>query len=164
MLEWVEAGRFETFVSENGVVAVVDYAHTPDALDNVLSTLQEIKHDGRIICVVGAGGDRDRTKRPEMAAIAVQKSDVVYLTSDNPRSEDPEAIIADMLEGVEPEKRSMVRTVVDRKLAMTEAVKNAIKGDVILVAGKGHEDYQEIKGVKHHFDDREIIKELLKEY
>ena len=158
------AGRFETFVSGKGVVAVVDYAHTPDALDNVLSTLKEIRHEGRIVCVVGAGGDRDRTKRPEMAGIAVQKSDVVYLTSDNPRSEEPEAIIADMLEGVSPENRSRVRTVVDRKQAMTEAVRNALKGDIILVAGKGHEDYQEIKGVRHHFDDREIIKELLKEY
>ena len=156
------AGRFETFVSVNGVMAVVDYAHTPDALENVLSTIRGlVGKNNKVITVVGAGGDRDRTKRPEMASAACRYSELVILTSDNPRSEEPEAIIQEMWVGVKEEECKKVSSVADRKKAIEAAVELAHAGDIILVAGKGHEDYQEIKGVKYHFDDREVVRELL---
>ena len=154
-------GRFEIFRSPVGYFAVVDYAHTPDALKNVLSTINETRTgDQKVICVVGAGGDRDKTKRPEMAAEAVLASDRVILTSDNPRSEEPEQIIADMMAGVSVASRNKVLAITNRKEAIRTACMLAHQGDIILIAGKGHEDYQEIKGVKHHFDDREIVQEI----
>jgi UDP-N-acetylmuramoyl-L-alanyl-D-glutamate--2,6-diaminopimelate ligase len=154
-------GRFEIFRSPVGYFAVVDYAHTPDALKNVLSTINDARTgDQLIFCVVGAGGDRDKTKRPEMAAEAVQASDRVILTSDNPRSEDPEQIIADMMAGVPAGMLNKVVAITNRKEAIRTACMMAHQGDIILIAGKGHEDYQEIKGIKYHFDDREIVKEI----
>ncbi|MCK9639943.1 MAG: UDP-N-acetylmuramoyl-L-alanyl-D-glutamate--2,6-diaminopimelate ligase [Prolixibacteraceae bacterium] len=154
-------GRFEIFRSPAGFFAVVDYAHTPDALKNVLSTINEARTgDQLVFCVVGAGGDRDKTKRPEMAAEAAQASDRVILTSDNPRSEEPEQIIADMMAGVPASMRSRVVAITNRKEAIRTACMMAHPGDIILIAGKGHEDYQEIKGVKYHFDDREIVNEI----
>lgn len=150
------AGRFDTVMSSEGVLAVIDYAHTPDAVENVLRTINEIKEIGkRVITVVGAGGDRDKTKRPEMARSASNLSDIVILTSDNPRSEEPQSILDDMLAGVIGESNIIVE--VDRKEAIKHAVALANKGDVVLIAGKGHENYQEIKGVKYHFDDKEMI-------
>lgn len=155
------SGRFETLMSPEGVMAVVDYAHTPDALENVLSTIGGLKGKNNIvITVVGAGGDRDKTKRPEMADAACRYSDRVILTSDNPRSEDPAAIIADMQAGVKDSVRKNVLAITDRKEAIRTALMLASKGDIVLVAGKGHEDYQEIKGIKHHFDDKEVIREI----
>lgn len=155
------SGRFETLMSPEGVMAVVDYAHTPDALENVLSTIGGLKGKNNIvITVVGAGGDRDKTKRPEMADAACRYSDRVILTSDNPRSEDPAAIIADMQAGVKDTVRKNVLAITDRKEAIRTALMLASKGDIVLVAGKGHEDYQEIKGIKHHFDDKEVIREI----
>lgn len=155
------SGRFETIVSPAGVVAVVDYAHTPDAVENVLSTIRGLVRKGnRVITVVGAGGDRDKTKRPEMADAACRYSDGVILTSDNPRSEEPEDIIRDMWTGVKAECRDKVCSVTDRREAIQKALATAVAGDIVLVAGKGHEDYQEIKGVKHHFDDKEVIREF----
>jgi UDP-N-acetylmuramoyl-L-alanyl-D-glutamate--2,6-diaminopimelate ligase len=151
------SGRFETILSNEGVMAIVDYAHTPDALENVLSTIEGLKKEGLVI-----GGDRDRTKRPEMAEVACRLSDRVILTSDNPRSEEPAAIIEDMRAGVPKEAASRVLAITDRKEAIRVALMLAKKGDIVLVAGKGHEDYQEIKGVKHHFDDKEVIKEIFK--
>ncbi len=156
------SGRFETVVSKDGVVAIVDYAHTPDALENVLSTLQSLKHENRIISVVGAGGDRDKTKRPEMAEVSSRMSDILYLTSDNPRSEEPESIIDDMIAGVKESEMGRVRRIADRRSAIAAALAEAKGGDVVLIAGKGHEDYQEIKGVKHHFDDKEVVQEIFK--
>ncbi len=154
-------GRFETFRSPMGVFAVVDYAHTPDAVKNVLNSINDVKSGNEmVLTVVGAGGDRDKTKRPEMALEAVNASDRVILTSDNPRSEDPEQIIADMLAGVPTNLRSKVLTITNRKEAIRTACMMARPGDIILIAGKGHEDYQEIKGVKHHFDDREVVREI----
>ena len=154
-------GRFEIFRSPVGYFAVVDYAHTPDALKNVLSTINETRTgDQLVFCVVGAGGDRDKTKRPEMAAEAVMASDRVILTSDNPRSEEPEQIIEDMMAGVPAASRAKVLAITNRKEAIRTACMMAHQGDIILIAGKGHEDYQEIKGVKHHFDDREIVQEI----
>lgn len=154
-------GRFEIFRSPAGFFAVVDYAHTPDALKNVLSTINETRTgDQRVFCVVGAGGDRDKTKRPEMAAEAVRASDRLILTSDNPRSEEPEQIIADMMAGVPTAMRAKVVAITNRKEAIRTACMMAHPGDIILIAGKGHEDYQEIKGVKYHFDDREIVNEI----
>ena len=154
-------GRFEIFRSPVGYFAVIDYAHTPDALKNVLSTINETKTGNQqVFCVVGAGGDRDKTKRPEMALEAVQASDRVILTSDNPRSEEPDQIIADMMAGVPLGMRSKVLAITNRKEAIRTACMMAQQGDIILIAGKGHEDYQEIKGVKYHFDDREIVKEI----
>ncbi len=154
-------GRFEIFRSPVGYFAVVDYAHTPDALKNVLSTINETKTGAQeVFCVVGAGGDRDKTKRPEMAAEAVRASDRVILTSDNPRSEEPDQIIADMMAGVPAGLRAKVLAITNRKEAIRTACMMAHQGDIILIAGKGHEDYQEIKGVKYHFDDREIVKEI----
>lgn len=155
------SGRFETMISPEGVMAVVDYAHTPDAVENVLSTIKGLKGKANIvITVVGAGGDRDKTKRPEMADAACRYSDKVILTSDNPRSEEPEAIIADMQAGVKEEYKNKVLSITDRKEAIRTAVMLASKGDIVLVAGKGHENYQEVKGVKHHFDDKEVLNEI----
>ncbi|MDE6145434.1 MAG: UDP-N-acetylmuramoyl-L-alanyl-D-glutamate--2,6-diaminopimelate ligase, partial [Muribaculaceae bacterium] len=148
------AGRFQAVRSENGLIAIVDYAHTPDAVVNVLETIREVG-PRRIITVVGAGGDRDKGKRPIMASEAARLSDSVILTSDNPRTEDPRAILADMEAGLTAETRPKATVIVDRREAINAAVALAEPGDVILIAGKGHEDYQEINGVKHHFDDRE---------
>jgi UDP-N-acetylmuramoyl-L-alanyl-D-glutamate--2,6-diaminopimelate ligase len=155
-------GRFESIRSDNNVTAVVDYAHTPDALENVLKAIRDILssgQSGQIITVVGCGGDRDKTKRPEMAKIAVTGSSRVILTSDNPRSEEPEAIITDMLAGLDVAERRTTLVITDRREAIRTACMMAAPGDVILVAGKGHEDYQIVKGVKSHFDDREIVRE-----
>ena len=154
-------GRFETIRSKEGVTAIVDYAHTPDALVNVLSTVNEIlKRRGEVITVCGAGGNRDKGKRPIMAQEAVKNSDRVIITSDNPRFEEPQEIINDMLAGLDKEQMRKVISIVDRKEAIRTACMMARPGDVVLVAGKGHEDYQEVKGVKHHFDDHEVIKEV----
>ncbi len=154
-------GRFEQMISPEGIVAIVDYAHTPDALKNVLETIQNVRtKNEQVICVVGCGGDRDKTKRPKMAAIAAQLSDKVILTSDNPRSEDPEQIIRDMQQGVGPAQTKKVLTITDRKEAIKAACMMAGKNDIVLVAGKGHETYQEIKGVKHDFDDKKVIAEV----
>ena len=155
------AGRFETIPSPSGYTAIVDYAHTPDALTNVLNGIHEVlEGKGRIITVVGAGGNRDKGKRPLMAKEAARLSDQVILTSDNPRFEEPEAIIQDMVAGLTEADKKRVLCITDRTQAIKTATMLARKGDVILVAGKGHEDYQEIKGVKHHFDDREKLREI----
>ena len=155
------SGRFETLHSADGISAIVDYAHTPDALKNVLGTINEVlRGKGNIITVVGAGGNRDKGKRPIMATEAVKGSSRVILTSDNPRFEEPQDIINDMLAGLSDEQKKNVISIVDRKEAIRTACALAQKGDVILVAGKGHEDYQDVKGVKHHFDDKEIIREI----
>jgi len=157
------SGRFEYVRSGHGVTAVVDYAHTPDALENVIKTINEIKSDNqRLITVVGAGGNRDKTKRPVMAKVAAELSDIVILTSDNPRFEEPEDIINDMKAGVDASLAKKVITIVDRREAIRTACLLALNGDIILVAGKGHENYQEIKGVKHHFDDKEVLTEIFK--
>jgi len=154
-------GRFEIIRSPEGKYAIVDYAHTPDALKNVLKGINEIRSGKeQVITVVGAGGDRDKTKRPEMAQEAVLQSDKVILTSDNPRTEVPELIIQDMEAGILAHQKSKVLSIVNRKEAIRTACMLAQSGDIILVAGKGHEDYQEINGVKHHFDDREMIREI----
>ena len=153
-------GRFETIRSREGVTAIVDYAHTPDALANVLGTINEVlQKRGQCWTVCGAGGNRDKGKRPLMAQEAVQHSDRVIITSDNPRFEDPQDIINDMLAGLTEEQRRNVLSIVNRKEAIRTACMMARPGDVILVAGKGHEDYQIIQGVKHHFDDHEVIRE-----
>ena len=150
-------GRFEPIHSKEGVTAIVDYAHTPDALQNVIGTINEIrKKDQRLYVVVGCGGNRDATKRPEMAKIAVDGSDMAVLTSDNPRLEEPGAIIEHMKAGLEPGARYLAIT--DRREAIKAAVALARPGDIILVAGKGHETYQDVGGVKHHFDDREEVR------
>ena len=156
------AGRLEPIRSEGGVTAIVDYAHTPDALENVLNAIHEVLEGkgGQVITVCGAGGNRDKGKRPLMAQEAVKQSDRVIITSDNPRFEEPQDIINDMLAGLTPQQMKKVVSIVDRKEAIKTASMLAQKGDVILIAGKGHEDYQEIKGVKHHFDDREIVREI----
>lgn len=155
------AGRFDILRSPDGKFAIVDYAHTPDALKNVLNGISEIRTGNeQVITVVGAGGDRDKTKRPVMAKEAVLQSDKVILTSDNPRTEVPEQIIADMEAGIEPHVRNKVLSIVNRKEAIRTACMLAKPGDIILVAGKGHEDYQEIMGVKYHFDDKEVIAEI----
>ena len=153
-------GRFESIRSPKGVTAIVDYAHTPDALVNVLQTINDVlQHRGACWTVCGAGGNRDRGKRPIMAKVAVENSDRVIITSDNPRFEDPQAIIDDMLAGLSEEQRQSVLSIVDRREAIRTACMLAKPGDVILVAGKGHEDYQIVQGVKHHFDDHEVIRE-----
>lgn len=155
-------GRFDYIVSpKEKIIGIVDYAHTPDALQNVLATIQKLRegHE-RIITVVGCGGDRDKTKRPVMAAVAAEQSNKVILTSDNPRSEDPAAIIREMEAGIPPHRRKNVLSVADRKEAIRTACSLAAKEDIILVAGKGHEKYQEIKGVKHPFDDKKVLTEL----
>ena len=161
-LESVE-GRFQYFQSDTGIIAIVDYAHTPDALENVLKTIANIRTKNETVyTVIGCGGDRDKTKRPEMAAIACERSDKVILTSDNPRSEDPNTILDEMMVGVEGQYFKKTLSIVDRAQAIKTAVSMAEKGDIILVAGKGHEKYQEIKGVKHDFDDMLITKDLFK--
>lgn len=155
-------GRFENVPNNRGIVAIVDYAHTPDALENVLNTIQELcSENQQVITVVGCGGDRDAMKRPEMAKIAANLSDRVILTSDNPRTEDPNAILAQMQAGVEPFLMKKVLTIENRREAIRTACALANKGDIILVAGKGHEKYQEINGVKHHFDDKEELLNIL---
>lgn len=157
-------GRFDVVRSANGLVGIVDYAHTPDAVENVLSTIRELrKSDQQIITVLGCGGDRDKTKRPEMAEVAVRLSDKVIITSDNPRSEDPMAIIRDMEAGVDSKDRKHVFTIAERKEAIRAACHLAQPGDIVLVAGKGHEKYQEVNGVRHHFDDKEILIETFNE-
>jgi UDP-N-acetylmuramoyl-L-alanyl-D-glutamate--2,6-diaminopimelate ligase len=155
------AGRFDTIRSPKGFTAIVDYAHTPDALVNVLTTIQEVLNGrGKIITVVGAGGNRDKGKRPLMAQEAAKYSDKLVITSDNPRFEEPQDIINDMLAGLGKAELERTVSIVDRKEAIRTACMLAEKGDVILVAGKGHEDYQDVKGVKHHFDDREILRAI----
>ncbi len=156
------AGRFQAFHSPKGFTAIVDYAHTPDAVVNVLQAIREVVGTrGSIITVVGAGGNRDKGKRPIMAKEAALRSDRLILTSDNPRNEEPADIIRDMEEGLDIEGRKKTLSIADRREAIRTAAAIAQPGDVILIAGKGHEDYQEIKGVKHHFDDREVVKEFL---
>ena len=168
------AGRMEPIASPEGWTAIVDYAHTPDALENVLKAIREVLEGKRpnlnaqastlkpkVITVCGAGGNRDKGKRPLMAQEAVKQSDRVIITSDNPRDEEPQDIINDMLAGLDPRQMKKVLSIVDRREAIRTATMLAQKGDVILIAGKGHEDYQEIRGVKHHFDDREVVRELL---
>ena len=150
-------GRFECYRLKNGASAVIDYAHTPDALENVLNTVKQINKTGKTICVVGCGGNRDKGKRPMMAKIAVKMSDEVFFTADNPRDEEVKDIINDMLAGLTEDEKMNVTCIEDRKQAILKACNVAEKGDVVLIAGKGHETYQEIKGVKHHFDDKEII-------
>ncbi len=157
-------GRFEYFTSPDGITAIVDYAHTPDALENVLETINNIrKQDASLFTITGAGGDRDKTKRPEMARIAVDNSSRVIFTSDNPRSEDPDHIINEMMMGVPAESKKKVLAITNRKEAIRTACIMAAPGDIILVAGKGHENYQEIKGVRHHFDDMEVVVQFFKE-
>ncbi len=155
------SGRLDPVHSPEGYVAIVDYAHTPDALENVLKAIHEVLNGkGEVITVCGAGGNRDKGKRPLMAQEAVKQSDKVIITSDNPRFEEPQAIINDMLAGLNAQQMKKVISIVDRKEAIRTACMMAKKGDVILVAGKGHEDYQEVCGVKHHFDDKEVLKEI----
>ena len=156
------SGRFQYIVSDSKITAIVDYAHTPDALENVLKTIDDIRtKNEQLITVVGCGGDRDTTKRPIMAKIASEMSDKAIFTSDNPRSEQPEAIIEDMEKGVEGQNFKKTLSIVDRKQAIKTACQLAQSGDIILIAGKGHETYQEIKGVRYDFDDMKIVKELL---
>lgn len=156
------SGRFETIRSDKGFTAIVDYAHTPDALTNVLNAIHEVLSDkGRVITVVGAGGNRDKGKRPLMAKESVKYSEQVILTSDNPRFEEPDAIIEDMTAGLDNNEMKKVLCITDRKQAIKTAIMMANAGDVILIAGKGHEDYQDVKGVKHHFDDREVVREFI---
>lgn len=157
-------GRFETVRSKNGVVGIVDYAHTPDAVENVLETIKNLRHEGQqIITVLGCGGDRDKTKRPEMANVALKYSDKLIITSDNPRTEDPLQIIKDMEAGVPVEKKKNTFSIADRREAIRAACHLASPGDIVLVAGKGHEKYQEINGVRHHFDDREELEKTFNE-
>lgn len=163
-LEPVE-GRFNYFKSANGVTGIVDYAHTPDALENVLKTIKEMKKNGKIITVTGCGGDRDKTKRPVMTKIAYDMSDIVILTSDNPRTENVGDILNDMKAGIPSdymEVNNVVHIIEDRHLAIQKACELAQSGDFILLAGKGHEKYQEVHGVKSHFDDMEELKKYLK--
>ena len=159
------SGRLEPVRSPEGVTAIVDYAHTPDALENVLNAIHEVLDGkgGQIITVCGAGGNRDKGKRPLMAQEAVKQSDKVIITSDNPRFEEPQDIINDMLAGLNAQQMRKVLSIADRREAIRTAAMLAQKGDVILIAGKGHEDYQEIKGVKHHFDDKEVVREVFGE-
>ena len=157
------SGRFEALHSPKGFTAIVDYAHTPDALINVLNAIDEILcKKGEVITVCGAGGNRDKGKRPQMAYEAARLSDKVIITSDNPRFEDPQDIINDMLAGLKEDQKSKVVSIADRRDAIRTGCMMAKKGDVVLVAGKGHENYQEIKGVKHHFDDKEVLREIFK--
>ena len=157
------SGRLEPLRSPEGFTAIVDYAHTPDALENVLNAIHEVLGGkGQVITVCGAGGNRDKGKRPLMAQEAVKQSDRVIITSDNPRFEKPQDIINDMLAGLDQRQMKKVLSIVDRREAIRTACMLAKKGDVILVAGKGHEDYQEIEGVKHHFDDKEVLREIFK--
>ena len=152
-------GRFEAIRSPRGVSAIIDYAHTPDALENVLTAISEIVHGkGQIITVCGAGGNRDKGKRPLMAQEAARFSDRVIITSDNPRLEEPQDIINDMLAGLDAEQMRKTVSIADRREGIRAAAMMAQPGDVILVAGKGHEPYQDVKGVKHHFDDHEEVR------
>jgi UDP-N-acetylmuramoyl-L-alanyl-D-glutamate--2,6-diaminopimelate ligase len=154
-------GRFQTIQGKN-ITAVVDYAHTPDALQNVLSTINDLNQGrGKIITVVGCGGNRDKGKRPQMAAIAANESNKVILTSDNPRNEEPNAILADMEAGLSPDQKARTLTIEDRAQAIKSALMLAQTGDIILIAGKGHEKYQEIKGERTHFDDVEEVQNFL---
>ncbi len=154
-------GRFQYIKSNSGITAIIDYAHTPDALINVLTTIQTIrKKEERILTIVGCGGDRDKTKRPEMARIACEMSDQVILTSDNPRTEDPQAILEDMMQGVSPQMSAKTISIIDRGQAIKTAVSLASTGDILLIAGKGHEKYQEINGVRHNFDDFAITQSM----
>ena len=158
------SGRFQFIVSDDKITAIVDYAHTPDALENVIETINAIRTKNELlITIVGCGGDRDKTKRPIMAQIASNLSDKVILTSDNPRTEDPLVILADMEKGIEPQNHRKALTIADRKQAIKTACQLASPNDIILIAGKGHETYQEIKGVRHHFDDMEMVNEFLTE-
>ena len=153
-------GRFQTLHAPKGFTAIVDYAHTPDALINVLDTIRDlVRGKGQIIAVCGCGGDRDATKRPIMAHAAATRSDRTILTSDNPRTEDPEAILRDMEAGLTDDDRQHTIKITDRREAIRTACLLAQPGDVVLVAGKGHETYQDVMGVKHHFDDREVLRE-----
>lgn len=155
-------GRFDYIISKTGIVGVVDYAHTPDAVQNVLSTIANLRRGNeQVITVIGCGGDRDKTKRPIMAQVAADWSDKVILTSDNPRTENPQAIIEDMEAGVSPTNQRKVISITDRREAIKTACHIAQPGDIILIAGKGHEKYQEINGERHHFDDKEVINEQL---
>lgn len=157
------SGRFETFKSDGGIFFIVDYAHTPDALENILDSINDIRtKNERLITVFGCGGDRDNSKRPEMGNIATKKSTLAIITSDNPRTEDPAQIIKDIEAGVEPQNFSKYTSIPDRKEAIKMAIRFAEPKDIVLVAGKGHETYQDINGVKHHFDDKETINELWK--
>ena len=155
-------GRFDYIKAETGIVGIIDYAHTPDALLNVLSTIENLRTGNeQIITVVGCGGDRDRSKRHIMARIAAEKSNRVILTSDNPRSEDPEAIISEMQQGIDPILARKTISIVNRREAIKTACAIALPGDIILIAGKGHEKYQEVQGLRHHFDDKETLNEFL---
>ncbi|MCQ9641134.1 UDP-N-acetylmuramoyl-L-alanyl-D-glutamate--2,6-diaminopimelate ligase [Chryseobacterium sp. WG14] len=157
------SGRFETFKSDGGIFFIVDYAHTPDALENILDSINDIRtKNERLITVFGCGGDRDHSKRPEMGNIATKKSTLAIITSDNPRTEEPGQIIKEIEAGVESQNFSKYTSIPDRREAIKMAIKFAEPKDIILVAGKGHENYQEINGVKHHFDDKEVINELWK--
>jgi UDP-N-acetylmuramoyl-L-alanyl-D-glutamate--2,6-diaminopimelate ligase len=158
------SGRFQFIVSDTKITAIVDYAHTPDALENVIKTINDIRtNNEQLITVVGCGGDRDKTKRPIMANIASTMSNKVIITSDNPRTEDPIDIITDMEEGVQPQNQRKTLSIVDRKQAIKTACQLASPNDIILIAGKGHETYQEINGVRYDFDDMEIVKETLEQ-
>lgn len=155
-------GRFDIVRSKDGITAIIDYAHTPDALENIIETINSIRtHNEQLITVVGAGGNRDKTKRPIMAKIASLMSTRVILTSDNPRNDDPQEILEDMRKGIDPARKKLTMVISDRKEAIATAFNIARSGDMILIAGKGHEKYQEIKGVKYPFDDKEIIAELM---
>ncbi len=157
-------GRFEFVKSKNNITAIIDYAHTPDALSNVLQAITEInKQNKKIITVVGAGGNRDKTKRPEMGKIASKFSSKVILTSDNPRNENPETIISEMFAGIDEKDQKKILKITDRKEAIKTSYMLANEGDIILIAGKGHENYQEIKGEKHFFDDKEVIRQIFNE-
>jgi UDP-N-acetylmuramoyl-L-alanyl-D-glutamate--2,6-diaminopimelate ligase len=156
-------GRFDYVIAPNGVVGIVDYAHTPDAILNVLNTIRDIrKGTEQVITIIGCGGDRDKTKRPIMAQVACDGSDKVILTSDNPRSENPEEIIREMEAGVSPSNKRKTLSITDRREAIKTACHLAKPGDIILLAGKGHEKYQDIQGIKHPFDDKEILTDNLK--
>ncbi len=158
------SGRFQFIISESKITAIVDYAHTPDALENVLKTIDDIRtKNEQLITIVGCGGDRDKTKRPIMANIAASLSDKAIFTSDNPRTENPQTIIEEMEAGVEGQNFKKTISILDRKQAIKTACQMANPGDIILIAGKGHETYQEINGVRHDFDDMQIVQELLKQ-
>jgi UDP-N-acetylmuramoyl-L-alanyl-D-glutamate--2,6-diaminopimelate ligase len=158
-------GRFESIAGPQRITAIVDYAHTPDALENVIKTINDIRgNNAQLITVVGCGGNRDAAKRPEMGAIAARLSNKVILTSDNPRNENPEEIIRQMEEGVEGQYYKKLLKITDRQEAIRTAVMLAQPGDVILVAGKGHETYQEIMGIKHPFDDKAILKTIFNQH
>ena len=155
-------GRFQYIKSENGITGIVDYAHTPDALENVLKTINQMKGSGKVIAMIGCGGDRDKSKRPIMAKIGYDMSDILILTSDNPRTEKPEDILNDMQKGLPLDVVDSVEIIIDRHMAIQKACGLAKKGDYILLAGKGHENYQEVNGVKSHFDDMEELQKYLK--